>query len=48
MRLPAKIAEHPVESLIAAALLLALIFGSADQHAAEVAQPAPAHVAAAQ
>jgi len=40
MRLPNVILEHPVEVLIAGALLLALIFGSADRHAAEVAAPA--------
>ena len=48
MRIPAFILEHPVESLIGGVLLLALLFGSADRHAAEVAQPAqgPAQVAA--
>jgi hypothetical protein len=30
MHLPARITEHPVESLIAVALLLALLFGSAE------------------
>jgi len=40
MRIPAFILEHPVEGLIAGVLLLALIFGSADRHAAEVAAPA--------
>jgi hypothetical protein len=39
MRIPAVIFEHPVEVLIAGALLLALIFGSSDRHAAEVAAP---------
>lgn len=39
MRIPAFILEHPGESLIAGVLLLALIFGSADRHAAEVANP---------
>jgi hypothetical protein len=39
MRIPAIIFEHPVEVLIAGALLLALIFGSSDRHAAEVAAP---------
>ena len=37
MRIPAFIIEHPGESLIAGVLLLALLFGSADRHAAEVA-----------
>jgi hypothetical protein len=40
MRIPAFITEHPVEGLIAGALLLALLFGSSDRHAAEVAAPA--------
>jgi hypothetical protein len=40
MRIPAFIIEHPVEGLIAGVLLLALLFGSADRHAAEVAVPA--------
>lgn len=39
MRIPAFILEHPGESLLAGVLLLALIFGSADRHAAEVAAP---------
>jgi hypothetical protein len=39
MRIPAFIIEHPGESLIAGVLLLALLFGSADRHAAEVATP---------
>jgi hypothetical protein len=39
MRIPAFIIEHPGESLIAGVLLLALLFGSADRHAAEVAIP---------
>jgi len=48
MRIPAFIAEHPLEGLIAGVLLLALLFGSADRHAAEVAaQPQGAQVAAA-
>jgi hypothetical protein len=46
MRIPAFILEHPVEGLIAGLLLLALLFGSADRHAAEVAVP-DARVAAA-
>ena len=40
MRIPAFIIEHPGESLLAGILLLALLFGSADRHAAEVATPA--------
>lgn len=43
MRIPAFIAEHPVEGLIAGVLLLALLFGSADRHAVEVATPAQNH-----
>ena len=39
MRIPAFIAEHPLEGLIAGVLLLALLFGSSDRHAAEVAAP---------
>jgi hypothetical protein len=48
MRIPAFIVEHPLEGLIAGVLLLALLFGSADRHAAEVAVPSHgAQVAAA-
>ncbi len=47
MRIPAFIIEHPLESLIAGLLLLALLFGSADRHAAEVAAPHAAKVATA-
>ena len=43
MRIPAFIVEHPVEGLIAGILLLALLFGSADRHAAEVSAPAQGH-----
>ncbi len=43
MRIPAFIAEHPVEGLIAGVLLLALLFGSADRHAVEVATPVQNH-----
>jgi len=43
MRIPAFIIEHPVESLIAGVLLLALLFGSSDRHAAEVTVPAHGH-----
>jgi hypothetical protein len=39
MRIPAFIYEHPIESLIAGVLLLAVLFGSADRHAAEAANP---------
>ena len=49
MRIPAFILEHPLEALIAGALLLALLFGSADRHAAEISGPAyDARLAAAQ
>ena len=42
LRVPARILEHPVESVIAGLLLLALLFvSSADPHG-EV--PAPAHL----
>ena len=40
MRIPAFILEHPVEGVIAGVLLIALLFGSADRHAVEVANPA--------
>jgi hypothetical protein len=43
MRIPAFILEHPLEGLIAGVLLLVLLFGSADRHAAELAKTAPAH-----
>ena len=43
MRIPAFIVEHPLEGLIAGLLLLALLFGSSDRHAAEVAAPSPGH-----
>jgi hypothetical protein len=39
MRVPTFILEHPVESCIAGLLLLAVLFGSADRHAAEIAVP---------
>lgn len=39
MRIPVFIFEHPVEGVIAGILLLALVFGSTDRHAAEVAKP---------
>ena len=46
MRIPAFLVEHPVETLLAGVLLLALIFGGADRHAAEVAKgPAPVTIA---
>jgi hypothetical protein len=47
MRIPAFITEHPIESLLAGVLLLAVLFGSADRQAAEAAKPA-AQVAAAE
>jgi hypothetical protein len=43
MRIPAFIFEHPLEGLIAGILLLVLVFGSADRHAAEIAKPAASH-----
>ena len=43
MRIPAFIVEHPLEGLIAGILLLALLFGSADRHAAEVSAPQQGH-----
>jgi hypothetical protein len=41
MRIPAFLIEHPVEAMIAGALLLALIFGPSDRHTAQASQPAP-------
>jgi hypothetical protein len=41
MRIPTFILEHPVEALIGGLLLLVLVFGSADRHAAEVAKSVP-------
>jgi hypothetical protein len=41
MRIPNFILEHPVEGLIAGVLLLVLLFGSADRHAAEAAKTGP-------
>lgn len=38
MRFPAFVTDHPVEALVAGVLLFALVFGSADRHAAEVAK----------
>jgi hypothetical protein len=32
MRIPAFLQEHPVEALLAGALLLGLLFGGADRH----------------
>ncbi len=43
MRIPAFILEHPLEGLIAGILLLVVVFGSADRHAAEMAKPAAPH-----
>jgi hypothetical protein len=45
MRIPSFILEHPVETLIAGLLLLVMLFGSADRHAAEVARTLPGHTA---
>ena len=41
MRIPVFILEHPVEGLIAGILLLVLLVGSADRHAAEGAKTGP-------
>ena len=41
MRIPAFLIEHPAETLIAGVLLVALLFGSSDRHAAEVAAMRP-------
>jgi len=41
MRIPTFILEHPLEALIGGVLLLVLVFGSADRHAAEVAKSVP-------
>jgi len=43
MRVPTFILEHPLESAIAGLLLLAVLFGSADRHAAEMAKAMPQH-----
>jgi hypothetical protein len=43
MRIPAFLVDHPGEAFIAAVLLIALVFGSADRHAAEVARTASQH-----
>jgi hypothetical protein len=48
MRVPAFMLEHPLETLIAGLLLLAMLFGSADRHAAEVAKSAPKTASSAQ
>ena len=42
MRIPAFLIEHPLEALIAGVLLVVLLFGSSDRHAAEVAAQGPA------
>lgn len=41
MRIPAFLVDHPGEALLAAVLLLALVFGGADHHAADVAGTSP-------
>ena len=41
MRVPTFILEHPLESVIAGLLLLAVLFGSADRHAAEMVKAIP-------
>ena len=38
MRIPTFILEHLLEAFIAGTLLLVLVFGSADRHAAETAK----------
>ena len=43
MRVPTFILEHPLESFIAGLLLLAMLFGSADRHAVEVAKSVQQH-----
>lgn len=49
MRIPAFVIEHPVESLIAGVLLLALLFGPTDRHVVQAAQtPGAAQVASAE
>jgi hypothetical protein len=47
MRVPAFVIEHPVESLIAGVLLLALLFGPTDRHTADAASSGIAQVASA-
>jgi hypothetical protein len=48
MHIPTFILDHPVEALVAGVLLLVMVFGSADRHAAETAKAVPdAHLAAA-
>ena len=42
MRIPAFLIEHPLETLIAGVLLVVMLFGSSDRHAAEVAAQRPA------
>jgi hypothetical protein len=42
MRIPAFLIEHPLEALIAGVLLVVMLFGSSDRHAAEVAAQHPA------
>ncbi len=46
MRIPAFVLDHPVEALVAGVLLLALVFGGADRHAAEIASQPDAKIAA--
>ncbi len=41
MRIPTFILEHRLETLIGGLLLLVLVFGSADRHAAEVSKAGP-------
>lgn len=48
MRIPAFVHEHPVESLIAGILLLALMFGPTDRYSATAAHHTGALVASVQ
>ena len=48
MRIPAFVYEHPVESLIAGLLLLALMFGPTDRYTAQAAHKSGAQIAAVQ
>jgi hypothetical protein len=49
MRIPAFVMEHPVESLIAGVLLLALLFGPNDRYRVDAAQaPSVSQIASAQ
>jgi hypothetical protein len=45
VRIPVFVYEHPVESLIACALLLALLFGPSDRYTVEAAKPGVSQIA---